>query len=83
MRRHWAGLAERIDVDWADVADHAPLTRIKQPFHTLGDGVLTQRERQIVGGSGRSKVGNGAMGPPDLVAMPDHTPAAGSGTDRG
>ena len=48
LRRHWTGLAARFDADRADVADHAPPTRIEQSFHTFGDGVLTQRERQIV-----------------------------------
>ncbi len=48
LRRHWAGLAERIDADRADLIDHPPPTQIEHSFQTFGIGILTQRERQIV-----------------------------------
>ncbi|MEO8242247.1 MAG: helix-turn-helix transcriptional regulator [bacterium] len=48
LRQHWNDVALRLDAGAGQTPDHGPLTRIEASFQTFGDGVLTNRERQIV-----------------------------------
>ena len=48
LRRHWAGLSDRMDAAAHVSAIQTPVTRIEHSFHIFGAGVLTPRERQIV-----------------------------------
>ena len=48
IRRHWADLPTRFDLDAPDRRGIALRTQVEQSFHSFGDGLLTAREREIV-----------------------------------